>query len=364
VSPLSLMNQLSSIAGCCAGAVLAGLAGLAMSALSLLAGEPIRFSTPTQEVQQPPRKGSDFSLPRQNLKLDFRNPENSLPLPPPPTPIDPLLEKKLRERREENKNWLMNDPEVFRDRFTDPFKAGKELRENDFKSLGGAVDRVFGKPDRAQKENDIQSLSHSTGVYSDQPLFDQGKPRAEVDKAGSTTAGNRRPAQDRDAFKPSSESALKTFFDPKGSSDRLPLIPGMSMYEMLDTAQSKTAKRDREARREEFNRLLSPRPAAGAGLLDPINVQEDQTRLLANPISPILSGSLPLPSKPVLPWPEAGMGEKLAPLKIPAADRMDRLQPSGLSAPAPRAVEDKTRQLETLRLMSRPSILSFPGRSF
>jgi hypothetical protein len=344
------------MAGRAAGAGLAlGLAVLAASA-----GQPIEFSSPYKELDAPSRKEVIPDLPRLPFRFEFRGPSESMPSLPPVLPMDPQLEKKLREQREQNKNWLMQEPAIFKDRFSDPFKKDTSAGMQTFKSWDNTAERVLGKPegeDGARKDPRL----FGSPVFSDKPLFEvDRRVTGRGEPAIARRAGDREEAEPN-SLRPSSESVVRGLFEPRSSTDRLLAAPGMSFSEIFEAARAKTEKRDREARREEFNRLLSPPAPMAGNLTDPVLSPNDLTRQPVNPILP-LGGPASAGMRSPLDLP-TGLNptEKLNHPKLPYDDVIARYQ----TLPPPAAKQDaKARQMESLRLTTRPSVLSFPGRPF
>jgi hypothetical protein len=168
---------------------------------------------------------------------------------------------------------------------------------------------------------------------------------------------------DKDPLRNDSEAAMKALFDTT-SSERLPVLPGMSLYEMLGAAQAnaKELKREREDRRGEFHRLLAPQDTPANGPAEVFGTVADQTRNLMNPVAPLpFNRALPpgTPNEPILP---PSPPNNLSRPKLPFDEVAARYQGPALSPSAP--PENKARQIEALKLMSRPSVLTMPGRQF
>lgn len=335
------------------GRVLAGLVGL-VGALGLVrAGQPIQFSNPKQEVDAPPKK-EIIVEPKRTLKWSFSRPEDDIP--PPPVIIDPALEKKLRQRLEERKNWLFNEPELFRDKFPDPFKLREDPTEMKT-ALDETVERILGKPDdQARKRPESEAPARTGPLFSETPLFDRDKP-AKTDWLDPRERDKKK--DDRD-WRTATERSIRSLFDPAAET-ALPVQPGMSLYEMLGAVKDKTQRLEDERRRSEFTRIINPHaapPPPRNSVFDPINLQEDQTRQPVNPITPVIV--------PRVPEPKSSPSPLLLPNPVETASRPPPLaQPATpFQTPPVPTSQDKARQIESLKLINRPSTFDFPTRRF
>jgi hypothetical protein len=345
--------------------ILIGLGGLALWPRPADAGERITFSSPRQESDVPARKDIPGNLPKPSLKWDLRGPTEDT-APPISMPMDPLMLKKQRERQEEQRNWLLNEPALFRDRFPDPFKKTKAAPDDGLSAWDQTANRVFGKPERKDDEKNTEDKSLPP-AFADEPLADRNKKM--VDRPGALTAGSRESRdqdrdrnrnRDRDGRGNSPEAAMKVLFGPPEATDNLTLLPGMPMNDAIDLGEAKALKRELQQKREEFQRLLAPPgQIPTGGPLDPINSLVDQTRTPAYPVAPVINGGIPAGRNPL----ELGS----APLenRLARPGQFQEELPGSRQAPASQALPDsKNRQLESLNLMSRPSVLSLPGRQF
>jgi hypothetical protein len=333
-------------------------------------GEPIQFSSPDKEVETPARRDTSANLPRRSWRLELPQPEVA-PVRPPIVVIDPRLEKLRRERREENRTWPFNEPEMFKDKSEASQEKGQDVFGGAFRAWDERVERVLGKTETDLRRDPSSKPEVTRAIYSDELPFSPG--RKSQDRLDAT------PLKPAEFSKPEllpnnndSEAAMKALFDPKAAPEKLPLLPGMSLYEMMEAAKAsaETFKRQRQARREEaetFNpATLAMEPQSGKGegtpaFLESVTMAPDQTRALVNPITPLsVNNTLPTktPLEPILP--PGSPGNPALP-KLPFEEVTARLQKPAASVPAP---ETKVRQMEALKLMSRPSVLSFPGSPF
>ena len=352
-----------------AGSILRGWAGLALLSLPALGGDPITFSAPRQESATPVRKDVPGNLPRPSLKWDLRGPESD-GVPPVNIPLDPLPQKRSRERQAEEKNWLLNEPALFRDRFPDPFEKPPAASENGLGAWERTADRIFGKPDQKERGKGTEGRSFLPAL-AEEPLRDADPKTGE--RSGVLGTGRREPGdrerdpenrenrESRENLRNSPEEAVKTLFGPKEATDSLPSLPGLSFHDSFDSVEAKTLKRELQEKREEFQRLLAPPGQVPAGgVLDPINTLQDLTRTPAYPVAPVPNAKMP-PGRNTF---EAA-GVPTVESRMPRLGPAPGESPGRPQPPASQGWQDnKARQLESLNLMSRPSVLVLPGRPF
>jgi len=336
---------------------LIGSAGVGLACLALHAGQPIQFSSPKDDVDLPPRREYNIKLPAPTMQWPTHTPEDDMPLPPPAMQIDPRLGKKLREMQEEKKNWLFKEPALFKDRFPDPFQKPADDSADPMKSLDVFVDRIFGKTTDAKPENKT-SASRATNSHSGEPLSgDKRKPTLADPGEGRGSREN----SEREGGKPAAEWSMKSLFEPAEGKARLPVQPGMSLYEMLGSTLSKVQKREEEVRRQEFSRMLGGVPletAPPSKMLDSIISQDDPARgSLIHPVTPVVGGGLPAPKT------TTGFLPAASALEQPARPVSFDGSPGQPQITAQRPLE-KSSQMDSLNLRSRPPILEFPGRRF
>lgn len=352
VCGINLLTLLRLRCGGCLAAVLVTSA--------LHAGEPIHFSSPDKEMAMPAKKDPNIKLPGPTLKWPDHNLGEDWTPPPPIMPIDPRLEKRLRERREEQRNWLINEPDIFKDKFQDPFQETKSSREGTLPTLDSSVEGLLSRGSEAKQD---RKTVRPMGVpaFSDERFFDHDTLSRKSDDSGLQG----REHKERSSARNSTGWDLRELFDQKAASDRMPLQPGMSLYEMWDATKVRTEKREEDARRKGFTRLLEgvspPLTPSSSRLVDPINTQEDLTRAPLNPVTPVVGGGLQ-----ALPNARDTFGMVNA-IQRPARplpfEDLSVRSPAAAAAAAQRQ-QDKNRQLESLKLMTRPAVLEFPGRHF
>ena len=333
---------------------LIGLVGVGVACLTLRAGQPIQFSNPKDDVDLPPRREYNIKLPSPTLQWPTHIPEDEVMMPPPARQIDPRLEKKWREMQEEKKNWLFNEPALFKERFPDPFQKPADNSADPAKSLDVFVDRILGKSTDAKQEKKTPA-ARTTDSYSDEPRFDARKKPTLADPTGSREKG------EREDGRPATEWSMKNLFEPAEGKAHLPVQPGMSLYEMLGTTTSKVQKREEEARRQEFSRMLGGVPletTPPSKMLESIISQDDPARgSLIQPITPVLGGGLPALKTSTERFPApSGLDRPTRPVSFDGSIGQPQVT-------AQRPVE-KSSQMEALKLRSRPAILEFPGRRF
>jgi len=269
----------------------------------------------------------------------------------------------LREKEETPENWLFSEPALFRDPFESPQKPQTAF-EAAFKGWDRRTDRVLGRS-REPKEASANSTPGYTPLFSDQPLVGNGSGSLGLGATlGLMSSGDSKNPLTKDSAGDKSDSSLKALFEQRNPDQKMPVLPGMSLYDMLGAArgESKTDKKERETRREEFDRLLSPTATVtppetgplGRGLMD-------ETRSPLNPVLPLPVSALEPPPRnrldPILP---ANPLDRLNQPRLPLDDTLTRHQSPAAARPEP----NRAGQMESLRLMSRPSILSFPSRQF
>jgi len=341
---------------------LIGWGGLGMLCLDLQAGQPIKFSAPKEDVDMPVRSDINVKLPSATVKWPSRESIEDAPLPPMVQPLDPRLERRLRELQQEKKDWLFHDPAMFKDRFQNPFEAPKDGMSNPMKALDATVDRILGKSGDSsdklsdKKKGDDKSFQLESIYYTEEPLFDTKKR-----KPDHPTDNGFREKGEHDGHRSSAEGSMRALFDRENPPGHVPVQPGMSLYEMLGTASAKVQKREEETRHKEFSRLL------GGGGMEPlpapkpldmsINMDDPSRGTLVQPVTPVSAIGLPIARAPNDPMFPMGFPER--------PSRSSILEDTSPRAPA--AVQrppDKARQLDSLNLLNRPTILEFPGRKY
>ncbi len=331
--------------------------------LTARGGERITFSAPKEEAEPPSRKDVLGTLPKAPLKWNPQGPEETA-LPPLSVPLDPVIQRKLRQRQEEQRNWLLNEPALFRERFPDPFKKDQATSEDGLDAWDRSVNRVFGKPEQKDKNKETKNKSAAPAFlddsFSDRDGSFGGRPGASSPGGRESSVRERDRDREREKRPNSPEAAMKALFGPRETSDNLLALPGMSGNEELDKEEAKTLKREQQQKREEFQRLLSPAGVAPTGgLLDPINSLQDLTRAPAYPVAPVMTTPVPTARNALEPF-----GPPTVQKAFPRLGQLQEAIPGRGPTPVPQALPDKAHQMESVGLMSRPSVLTFPGRAF
>ena len=344
------MKQRSKTSWVFSRSFLVGGMTLLLSCRPGVAGQPIQFSNPKTEVDLPTLRRVEADLPKPSLKWDTRGPEEILPMPPPIMP-DPAIQREWRERQEQKRHWLTREPDFFKDRFKDPFEKSARKERGPFQQWDDTVDRVFGKSDPA-------STDKADGRHPLPLSFPEDMMNGGAKKSGRANGWN---GQRSEESPNSVESNVKAIFGPAPHDPRA-TFPGQTLTDLVGNALS-DEKREHEDRRREFRDLLNHKiePQITKST-DSSSLLVDLTRTPVNPITPGLSETLPVSVNPLaLPKGPEGPEVRLR-SKSPFDNAAARFQPAEASTvPKP---EDKNRQLESLKLMTRPGVLSFPGRQY
>jgi len=337
--------------------VLIGLAGSGTFISSLPAGQPIQFSSPKKELNMPAFKEINYDLPRPSLGVEVPDPgAGAVPMVP-FISIEPLRDRKLKDKGEQDKSWLFREPVLFRNRFSDSLENTNPAGAGAFKAWDERAARILGSSGPNTLESQQQDPAAS-GRYSDKPLFDRERNTMDRTQPSSRNSwGTSRNEQMRN----SSESAMRSFFETRSPSDSLPLLPGMSFYDANEAsrASSTLLKQEQQARRQEFNRLLSPTMQTVGGPLDPLGFQDKPASTAPAFIMPAVESTPSVLKSPYEPLSAPDAADKLTRLKQPFDDLLIRYQ---TQPPAPPPRLNKAVQMERLGLMSHPSVLPFPGR--
>jgi len=375
-----------------------GLTWLACLTLRSLAGEPIIFSSPTKEVKLPPEEERPVKTP---TVREWRRVEPEVPfyLAPPEQPRNPLVDKRMKELLEEKKkNWLEAEPRVFRDPFEDPLSSrASRLQRSGFTALEAwdkKAERVLGTSEARGVEwggerNALDKPGRSDSEAENQrDAMGMNGPERRGKSPRNTEDSERRQedSKERDGRETEGKSGndpqqiMKALFEMRSGdkSQKITLVPGMSIYEAME-ASSRAAERAREERRHDPDRAQEPRrvltvmpgltpelfdltreDASRAGPLkeDPLKLMSDPT---ARPLRPVVAGTGGL-MEPA----ESGPFRALAPpaagrLTPPKAKDLEVLPGAQTSVPTPKP-QTREGQLESIKLMHRPSVLPFPGR--
>lgn len=259
----------------------------ALFALALLlfvglgrAGEPIQFSNdkakqaptdPGQQVDTELFKGSKSKRPPA-ARLNGLTPYISLG-----PNVDPKDERRMKNIREEKKNWMLLEPGELQKRDED--------EEGKFGGKGVAIDS-----DEVKDGNYL--FYNVTGQRSDKPVRAQNAPTEEdqpkKDNRSLNVFGPREAEQS--GAHTAKELNLKNLIDPAQvnamkNNDTL-------LFQFLKDNSPTPPDRDQQARRDNFRDFINgPQSTpAPSGISDPINFRTDLTQERINPVTPSRPG--------------------------------------------------------------------------
>ena len=253
---------------------------LLFSLLLAHSGEPIQFSNDKAK----PAPGSPQQPDADLFKTSRAKRPPSAPLNNGLTPfisyggsLDPKDERRLKNIREEKKNWMLLEPGELQQRDED--------EENQFGGKSITMDNVerdrdsylFPAPQKSEKAPRQQNAP----VEDDQPKKDNRSlsifgPR-EAEKPGAHTA---------------SELNLKNLIDPSQIDATKFNNNEASLFQFLKDNAAPAPDRDHQARRDSFRDFINgPQPnGAPQGISDPINFRTDLTQQRMNPVLPSQTG--------------------------------------------------------------------------
>jgi hypothetical protein len=287
------MNHLWGTRFCVMATVLAVLAGLAPLAPSVRGGEPIII--PSDKSKTAPATPEKKPLPRDVFRFGERvTPPPSfeipnLPIMPSTTPLDPREQKRRKLERLERENWMM----------VDEGELQEEEREKD--SLGMRDYSLDGfEKDDARGNLMFRNSNKDSDSHQRLP----GQPRSPLDKGRPRLLRPEEPEEEREQRDDSKQGAhissqldLKKMLEPREGDSLAPKFnkSDLTLQSLLNGGATPDALRDRQERREEFQRFLDRGSATAiSGPSDPINQRTDFTRQPFNPTMPEpLGGSTP-----------------------------------------------------------------------
>lgn len=262
----------------------------ALFALALLlfasvgrAGEPIQFSNdkakPAPGGPQPPLDADLFKGSKSKRPPSARL--NSLtPFITPGAPTDSKDERRLKNIREEKKNWMLLEPGELQKR--------DEEEESKFGGKGVAIDN----PDEVKDGNYL--FYNVTAQKTDKPVRQQNAPVEDDQPRKDNRSLN--VFAPHDVEKPGVHTAnelnLKNLIDPAQiNSVKLSDNEG-TLFKFLKENSAPPPDRDQQARRDNFRDFINGPQAtpAPSGISDPINFRTDLTQERLNPIAPGRSG--------------------------------------------------------------------------
>ena len=264
------------------------LAG-ALAALALFfslpvarSGEPIQFSNDKakQTPGNPQQPDADLfktskakrpaSAPLNNTLTPFINYGGSL---------DPKDERRLKNIRDEKKNWMLLEPGELQKR--------EEEEESEFGGKSIAIDDLEDNPDgnylfynSSSQKSQKAPRPQNAPVEDDQPKKDNRSlsvfgPR-EAEKPGAHT---------------SSELNLKNLIDTSQIDATKFNTKEASLFQFLKDNSAPAPDRDQQARRDSFRDFINgPQAPSQQGISDPINFRGDLTQQRMNPVMPARPG--------------------------------------------------------------------------
>lgn len=266
-----------------------------LCAMVVRAGDPIQFSNDKSKPRGVGTETRPVEADAFKTWNKVKGPATQLnPLAPfiLPGRMDPKEEKRLKNIRDEKKNWMLLEPGELqkRDEKEDKEFAGKTVAIDDLDETEdgnylfyNVTDQKSDKPvSNAQRSNPVAAEDEPKKDARSLSIFG---PR-EGDKAGAHTA---------------SELNLKGLIDPAQlNADKFNKSEA-SLFQFFKDNAPTAADRDQQARRDNFRDFINgPQPGGRAsGISDPINFRTDLTQERMNPN---------MPSRPAFDLPGVGRG--------------------------------------------------------
>ena len=251
-----------------------GLVSLAMAFLLVacvsFAGDPIQFSGEKgKAAPQQERKLEGDSL--KSLRRDGSgNPFNGLTPHVPQTRVDPKDQKRLKKERDDQKNWLLKDPDE-KDKEDDPL-GGDEF------SLDGifAEDEGLGATFAPLVRN--KSTARNSANMNQQAVTVTEDTDVRVGRKDTETI----------SAHTSRELNLKNLLDTTQTAPGRSVSAEPSLFDFLRENSAPKLSRDQVARKEQFEKFLnsSPNDSMQPRMMDPINFAPDLTQQRINPVLP------------------------------------------------------------------------------
>src|SRR5687767_6719970 len=202
------------------------------------------------------------------------------------TTMDPKDEKRLRNARDEKRNWMLLEPGELDKEDAEEEKYGKAFsRDKGDQDAGNYLFRGLGeaKSDRGRPQRPATDADNETKKGNRSSLKILGTREGEQ---GAHTA---------------SELNLKGLIDTSQGNPANGNKNEATLFQFFKENALPPPNRDEQARRENFrdfiNEPQSPKAAGGAGLGDPINFRTDLTQERMNPVPPPRVFELPAPAK-------------------------------------------------------------------
>jgi hypothetical protein len=273
-----------------AASAVAALA-LLMSVAAVRAGDPIQVGTDKTKPTPAENRPVDADVFKSWNKSKFSTPQVN-PLTPfivPGRSLDQRDEKRLKNERDERKNWMLLEPGELqqRDEEEEQEFGGKAVRIDDFNEdeRGNYLFHNVGQQ-RSDKPRNI--APRTAGESDEQPKRDT---RSSLSVLGTREA-------DRPGAHTVNELNLKGLIDPAQVSAEKFNKNEASLFQFFKDNSPTQADRDQQARRDSFRQFISgPQPGTPSGGSDPINFRTDLTQERMNPIMPSRGFDLPAPTK-------------------------------------------------------------------
>ena len=328
------MNHLWGAKSCVAVMVVVGLAQLAPPARG---GEPIIVPGEKSKTTSPGTK----PLPRDIFGLgdkptappaSFDIP--TLPFMPSTTPVDPKEQRRRKLERLERENWMVVD-------------QGELQKEEEEKNFFNVRDYSLEGLEKDDDKGNLMFRDLKKGKDPNQRM--PGQFRSPLDKSRQRMVRPEEDPEEERQAKPedskqgahiSNELNLKQLFESKDGTDSLaPRFnkSDLTLQNLLNGGASPEALRERQERREEFQKFLDRGSATTlSGPSDPINQRMDFTRQPFNPTMPEpLGGSFGNNFGPVPTVPRIGSGAGSLPDAFGSRSAPAGFSAGPLIAPAP-----------------------------
>ena len=313
-------------------------AAIVLSALVGHAGEPIVI--PSEKTKTPPPAHDTKVPPRDVFRFGNKLSTPSgfdvltIPIVPSHSPLDPKEQKRRKLERLERENWMVVGKGELQAEENE--KSFLNVRDYSLDSLekedsrGNLMFRNLDKDGNQRLPGQFRS--------SKEPLRPSGaRPGVEDEEEESKDKSRSEREESKEGAQVSSALNFSKMFEPRRENDSLTPRFNKSdllLQRLLNDGISPEARREQQARSEEFRAFLDKRGSAAplAGPSDPINFGSDFTKQPINPTTPQLGGGVaagsanrfgsPLP--PTLPGSPMGGGLPTAFAGAPA--------PGGFSA--------------------------------
>jgi hypothetical protein len=339
-----------------AGAVSAS--ALLLSLTVVHAGDPIQFSNgkakPAPNETRPGDKDVFKSL--NKSKAAPASPLNSItPFITQGRPTDSKEERRLKNIREEKKNWMLLEP------------GELQQREED-------EERQFGGRSVAIDDNDTERgnyLFYGVGQQKSEkpqnaPRPDDSEDQAKKDTRSMSIFGPRQAEQP--GAHTANELNLKGLIDPTQVNANRINNNDTLLFQFLKDNSTPAADRDQQARRDNYRDFINgPQPNSPApGLSDPINFRTDLTQERMNPIMPTRAGfDLPPTKTPDSFSAKPSFGGGLAPARAPGLPEIGAAVPrqpmTGPSLPSPFLTPNDADKTPRASVMGNGSLFNREG---